>query len=260
MVVFSSQMTSPFFEEKAECLYMGINEVPKCNQKGVERDIEDDSYPNNCEINAKKIDTEVKPQFDVDIKFGKEYKKLQRQSCRQLAREGNFDQICTRDEEVKILEWLFLEPHALPFKDAVTVCEMSGGSLYSNFDGSRELLSILDEFVGNTSMIIWLGAKYTSGKWMTFRMTEIPQHVMDLYLDPTEILPTDKSALAVQHGDFVELDVFTSAHALCDMLSPVVTRNTTEPNFHPLTTTPDYIYMKNDTRSSVATNVNGLKF
>ena len=144
-------------EKNSQCDYVGLNEnhFPHCLVGINQRDIKDDSLPNECKINQKRVDAEwTMWSQNIYIDTADEWKRYETRGC-VMARHGGRDNLCSGSQQ-KILEWVkFVHEPAHIYDVGFSSCIDLGGKLFTSLNGTQSQLEFFYNRVGPNCY--WLG-------------------------------------------------------------------------------------------------------
>ena len=151
---FSSNIS---FEKNSQCDYVGLKEshFPECKVGSVERDIKDDSLPNECKINQKRVDAEWSMwSQNIYLDTADEWKRYETRGCVE-ARHGGNNTFCSGSQQ-KILEWVkFVHEKTNQYDVAFSSCSGLGGRLFISLNGTQLQLEFFSTRLGTNCY--WLG-------------------------------------------------------------------------------------------------------
>ena len=132
---------------------MNRNFVPECEEFGTKRSIRNDSDPNYCNINKKRVDGSflAREYFNASIDSPEEFKGFTTRKCLpETAINGGF---CKNENETEAVwvKWNYVIGN---FTNALQSCEKIGGLLYPDLVGDGEQIEFLKKY-SNKQM--WLG-------------------------------------------------------------------------------------------------------
>ena len=214
---------SAVLQKDSHCIYMGMQaeEVPTCEQGSVERDIQDDSSPNKCEINGKRTDAVWGEWEIINDGIGYEWKSIMSQSC-EVAAHGGIE-TCQGVSEARVLDWLKWDIAQWEYSNAKVFCEDEGGSLFSNVYGTQEQIWFLEDIVNKPEYFVWLGIEKAndSNIWTTISGQEVSPETFYGYTaylyDPSS--PEENLALSIHYGGIYAQPRSSIGIPLCDMLA-----------------------------------------
>ncbi|XP_075241591.1 uncharacterized protein LOC142336567 [Convolutriloba macropyga] len=170
-----------------ECVYIGMRKAtePICYEHGNRRAVSDDSIPNFCRINGKRLDGiwgpwkfwKTTPSSD-----GFEWRKEEKRECTTPLHGGLW---CYGDN-IRITEWIYLSRNGKKFDDAQKNCSHQNGILLEA-TGAALLNKIAKKFVDDKSDFkeFWVGFKSDKptitrlSNGISFPYTDLGQSIWD---------------------------------------------------------------------------------
>ena len=151
-------------DKNCDLFSMERNFIPQCQEFGLVRSIRDDSDPNNCVINKKRVDGAFleREYFNASIDVIKEFKGFSTRKCLpETALNGGY---CKSKNETEAV-WIKWKNTWRNYTDCAKVCEDYGGILFPDLDGDRKQIDFLKR--GRTWQV-WFGVK-TDQKWYLWK-------------------------------------------------------------------------------------------
>ena len=155
-----------FISSDPNCGLLNMNRsfVPQCEHFGTKRSIRNDSDPNYCNINKKRVDGSflAREYFNASIDSPEEFKGFTTRKCLpETAINGGF---CKNENETKAV-WVKWIDSRLTFAQCLKACEDLGGILYPDLDGDSKQIYFLTRY---TNKAYWVGVT-TDGKWYLWK-------------------------------------------------------------------------------------------
>ena len=188
-----------------QCTYGGMKRrsQPKCKEKGVEINIQNDATPGDCEINLKRTDftCELVAEEEVTVNETNEWRVYQNVSYEYSA-HGGFNVTCLYGYTgIHNFEWLvWVRNQRRGITGALEYCRtVHNGTLFGDLDGSNEQLDFLKLHMKGLGRL-WLGiTRISPGKWETFYGKDITSNIKWFTGQP--------SNMALEHYAIIDLNV-----------------------------------------------------
>ena len=193
-------------------------EAPGCMEAGSMRSIRDDSLPNRCEINQKRIDAEWTSWQGTLIDTVEEWKRFSSRNCANFSHGGI--ETCLGNSE-NIVEWLKWVNTRSNWAVSRLHCEQIGGKLFDDLNGTSAQLQFMYYKLHDLCLHIgyWVGVTRTtvSDPWMYLNGTPIAEERL-LWLDGEPLNTETETAIQASVG---LNDAPPDTHelcAVCDMI------------------------------------------
>ena len=155
--VFSTIEGEKLLVNATGCKYIGIRktERPLCEEKGIQKSIQDDVTPGICQINKKRVDRQWGPWEVLDFDTSSGWGIVEEKRLLLEAAHGGI--VSHRPQGKTIQEYVFVYT-LYSWLSARDNCQRLGGSLLHDLDGTTDQL---DKFIArsNTGEYFWLGFK-----------------------------------------------------------------------------------------------------
>ena len=141
--------------------------VPECVQLGKARSIREDSNPNYCQLNRKRVDGTFleRHYFNASVENSVEFRGFMTRKCvTETALNGGY---CKEENETKAV-WVKWWHYRTGFTESVDYCDQLGGILYPDLDGDEKQLDFLRRFGAGLRPSYWLGV-VPDAKWYLWR-------------------------------------------------------------------------------------------
>ena len=137
------------FETRKNCVYVGMkaNFAPICKERETLRSVKDDSPPNRCETNQKRIDAKWTEWQDVISDTAEAWRRNQTRFCT-MSFHGGIETCTGGTEEITMLDWIVWVRDPRNWGDSKTGCETLGGHLYDDLDGTAAQLEFFEQKLG----------------------------------------------------------------------------------------------------------------
>ena len=141
-------------QHSTECVYVGMSadNKPKCNENGVEKNIQNDTVPGICGINLKRRDAVGSGTDTVAIADSSQWKLVRETECSNAQSFHGGVAECVPGESV--VEWYTIETER-SWANAKLHCEQENGKLISRFNSTNEHLLLITE---GSNRRFWVGA------------------------------------------------------------------------------------------------------
>ena len=153
-------------DENCDLFSMEKSFIPECEENGSTRSILNDSSPNYCEINKKRVDGLFREReyFNASINTTEEFKGFTTRKCLpETALNGGYCKHERKTQEVWV-KWITSKvDHAQSLQGCVDL----GGVLYPDLDGDREQIEFLKRNKQKSKM--WLGLTKASSDWYLWK-------------------------------------------------------------------------------------------
>ena len=150
--------------EICDLFSMERNFIPQCQEFGSVRSIRDDSDPNYCAINKKRVDGAFleREYFNASIDTDEEFKGFTTKKCLpDTTLNGGF---CKSENETQEV-WVKWKDEWLNYSQSAEVCKNFGGILFPDLDGDGKQIEFLKRF---TDRFAWLGVEVDT-KWFIWK-------------------------------------------------------------------------------------------
>ena len=158
-------------------VYLGMrkHQFPKCFEKGSPKDIQNDTLPNFCQINQKRVDaTWGHWTKNWTLVTKDEWLREKIRKCHISLHGGK--QLCTKDETEKTIIGLDMFFHEKKFfNDAKTDCFKLDATLFQDVcsDDSRDTLEFFNKILKSPDCF-WVGVWYQNETWKTLDGNVVP--------------------------------------------------------------------------------------
>ena len=186
---------------------------PVCSEKGYPRNIQNDSDPNLCQINRKRMDTSWGPwQWDLEVDNNSEWKNRTWRDCLPAFHGGVIS--CNVPEEM--FEWFKFFKTLFHFSDANEACRSFGGNLFSDICSNtiEQRLKLFDLKL-EQPVCFWVGLSYdhVQDVWLTMEGNQLPQGCSIIWGSDQ---PDGPSAEENRMGGFRMNGLFDNLHDVLD--------------------------------------------
>ena len=149
-------------------VYLGMrkHQFPKCFERGSPRNIQNDTLPNFCQINQKRVDARWGTWTKTWTLVTKdEWQREKIRKCHISSHGGK--QICTNDEKAIIGLYSFFYEYKY-FRGALTYCSRLDATLFQDVcsEDSRDTLEFFNSVLGSP-YCFWVGVWYENETWKT---------------------------------------------------------------------------------------------
>ena len=160
-----------YIEISTGCVFVGMLEQthPNCEENGLEKNIQNDTVPDLCNINLKRRDGLLQYKVNkVEIDTETEWKLISENKCSAVFHGG----VKSCNNETVVLEWLFIHQSRKTWAEARLSCNDIGANLITRFNETNEHLILIGNRLRKR---FWVGAsdstftgkgsrKFTPGK------------------------------------------------------------------------------------------------